>query len=360
MFGQRLRLARKKAGFSMRELAKRMSPPVSAQAISKYESGQMMPSSAVLVGLGRALEVSLDFLMGGQVEALEAVEFRKDSRTSAKDRARAEVLVTERIESYLAIEAILDIEPPADPFDDLRTVRIGSFDEVERKANDLRQLWNLGLDPIPSMTGLLESKGIKVIEVELPDRFDGLACTVKLVRDQPDTEVVVVSSQTNIERRRFTLAHELGHRVIGGVANPAISLEKAMQRFAAAFLVPAEHLRVQAGINRHGFVHGELVRLKHIYGVSAAVMLIRLRDVGILSPRYVTQAFRTYARTWRKVEPDPIAENEGLGAFEKPQRFESLVWRGLGEQLFAPVRGAELLKLPLHDIEEAIRGPSTA
>ena len=357
MFGQRLRLARKKAGFSMRELARRMSPAISAQAISKYESGQMMPSSAVLVGLGQALDVSLDFLMGGQVEALEAVEFRQDSRTTAKDRARAEVLVTERIENYLAIEAILDIEPPADPFDGLRTDQIGSFDEVERKANDLREFWNLGLDPIPSMTGLLESKGIKVIEVELPDRFDGLACTVKLVRDQPDTEVVVVSRQTNIERRRFTLAHELGHRVISGVGNPAISLERAMQRFAAAFLVPAEHLRVQAGSNRHGFVHGELVRLKHIYGVSAAVMLIRLRDVGILSPRYVTRAFQTYARTWRKVEPDPIAENEGLGAFEKPQRFESLVWRGLGEQLFHPIRGAELLGQPLHEIEEVIREP---
>ena len=124
--------------------------------------------------------------------------------------------------------------------------------------------------------------------------------------------------------------------------------------------MPAEHLRVQAGSNRHGFVHGELVRLKHIYGVSGAVMLIRLRDVGILSPRYVTQAFRTYARTWRKDEPDPIAEDEGLGAFERPQRFESLVWRGLGEQLFHPLRGAELLGRPLHEVEEAIRGPSIA
>ena len=360
MFGQRLRLARKKAGFSMRELAKRMSPPVSAQAISKYEADKMMPSSAVLVGLGRALNVSLDFLMGGQVEALEAVEFRKDSRTSAKDRARAEVLVTERLENYLAIEAILEIEPPVDPFDGLRTDRLGSFEEVERKANELRKRWDLGLDPIPSMTGLLESKAIKVIEADLPDRFDGMACTVKLVRDQPDTEVVVVSSQTNIERRRFTLAHELGHRVIRGVSDPAFSVERAMQRFAAAFLVPAEHLRGQVGSNRHGFVHGELVRLKHFYGVSAAVMLIRMRDVGILSPRYVTQAFRTYARTWRKVEPDPIADNEGLGAFEKPQRFESLVWRGLGEQLFSPVRGAELLKLPLHQVEQGIRGPDPA
>ena len=68
MFGQRLRLARKKAGFSMRELARRMSPPVSAQAISKYESGQMMPRWSVLFSLAQALDVSVDFLMGGQVQ----------------------------------------------------------------------------------------------------------------------------------------------------------------------------------------------------------------------------------------------------------------------------------------------------
>ena len=91
MLGQRLRLARKKAGFSMRELAERLSPPITAQAISKYEAGRMMPSSAVLIGLGRALDVSLDFLTGSQVEALTGVEFRKHSGTSAKDRARAEI-----------------------------------------------------------------------------------------------------------------------------------------------------------------------------------------------------------------------------------------------------------------------------
>ena len=35
MFGQRLRLARKKAGLSLQGLAERLSPPVWAQAISK-------------------------------------------------------------------------------------------------------------------------------------------------------------------------------------------------------------------------------------------------------------------------------------------------------------------------------------
>ena len=41
MFGQGLRLARKKAGLSMRTLADRITPWVSAQAIGKYESGRI-------------------------------------------------------------------------------------------------------------------------------------------------------------------------------------------------------------------------------------------------------------------------------------------------------------------------------
>ena len=67
MLGGRLKLARAKAGLSLRELAERMEPPVSAQALSKYENDAMMPSSRVLLGLSRALSVPMDFLMGAQV-----------------------------------------------------------------------------------------------------------------------------------------------------------------------------------------------------------------------------------------------------------------------------------------------------
>ena len=360
MFGQRLRLARKKAGLSMRELARRMSPPVSAQAISKYESGQMLPRWSTLFSLAQALDVSVDFLMGGQVQELKTVEFRKHSRTSAKDRAQAEVLVTEQLENYLAIEAILELEPAADPFSGVRTDQVQSLKDAEAVADGLRERWSLGVDPIPSMTSLMESQGIKVIEADLPQDFDGLACTVKLVRDQPDTQAVVVSKRSNVERRRFTLAHELAHRVILGVADPSITRERAMNRFAVAFLVPAGHLRGQVGGNRRGFTYREIVRLKHVYGIAASAMLLRLRDVGVLSQAALQRAFRTYARGWRKREPDPIQADTDLGALERPRRFEDLVWRGLGEQLFAPVRGAELLQRPLNEIEEAIRGPSTA
>ena len=357
MFGQRLRLARKKAGLSMRELADRVSPKVSAQAIGKYESGQMMPSSAVLVGVGKALGVSLDFLMGGQVEALSGIEFRKHSSTSAKDRAQAEAIVTEKLEDYLAIEDVLELAPPSDPFGKLVTKCVESFEEVDDIANRLRKEWKLGIDPIPSMTALLEGKGIKVIEVDLPIRFDGLSCHVQRGGGKPDAEVVVVSSRTNIERKRFNLAHELAHRIIKKTGNPEIRLEKAMNRFAGAFLIPAEHLVDEVGTHRRGIIQYEILRLKHRYGVSAAAMLMRLGQVGLLPQAVIDYAFRSYARSWRTDEPEPIQKDEGFGTLEQPQRFSQLVWHALGEQFISPVRAAQLLRLKLSSVEQEIRGP---
>lgn len=341
----------------MRELAKRMEPPVSVQAISKYEAGKMMPSSTVLIGLGRTLDVSLDFLMRSQVEALEGVEFRKNSRTSAKDRARAEAIVTEKIENYITIEEILDIEPRPDPFEDVERSRIDELDAVDSRARRLREYWDLGLDPIPSMTGLLETKGIKILEADLPEGVDGLACTVKLTGGRPDTEAVITSRNVSIERKRFNLAHELAHHVIHDVG-PKLDKEKAMHRFAGAFLAPAEHLRSQVGETRSRLTNPELFRLKRYYGVSASSLLIRLREVGVLSAAAVERAFHGRARRWRKEEPDPITDNEMMAAVEKPQRFENLVWRALGEQLISPLRGAQLLMQPLNVVEESLREPA--
>lgn len=358
MFADRLRLARKKAGLSLQSLSERVVPPVSAQAISKYENGRMMPSSSVLVGLGKALGVSLDFLMSGQVAELSGVEFRKHSGTSAKDRAHAEALVIEKLEDYLAIEDILGLGEPDDPFAEVRCDAVDTSDEIEAKARELRRHWQLGNDPIPSMTDLLEGKGVKVIEADLPERFDGLACTARRTGNQPDIEVVVISSRTNIERKRFNLAHELAHRVIKGVADPAaMKLEKSMHRFAGAFLAPADHLSKEVGEDRHGITWHELIRLKQFYGMSAAAMLLRLRDVGLLPESTVERAFRTYARAWRTEEPAPIEDGQGLGAFERPLRFERLIYRALAEEMISPVRAAQLLRVPLAKVEEEMQGP---
>ena len=356
MFGQRLRLARKRTGLSMQSLARCVTPSISAQAISKYESGKMMPSSSVLVGMGKALNVSLDFLLGGQVKALESVEWRKNSTASAQDRAMAETLVIEKLENYFSIEDILELHPVKDQFAGLRVDHVANEEAVDCLAGKAREAWKLGIEPIPSMTSLLENKGIKVIEADIPERVNGLACHVERA-DSPPTEVIVVSRWTNVERKRFNFANELAHRIITDTGNPELKKEPAMNRFAGAFLIPSERLEAEVGRNRSRIALIEIMRLKRTFGVPAAAMLVRLGQVGILSIPAVEYAFKTYANGWRRAEPEPIGHDEGFAAFEKPQRFERLVWQAIGEQMISTVRAAQMLGLSLNEVERNIREP---
>ncbi len=128
---------------------------------------------------------------------------------------------------------------------------------------------------------------------------------------------------------------------------------------AGAFLVPGSHLLDEVGVGRRRITYYEIIRLKHTYGVSASAMLVRLGHVGVLQPAAVERAFRTFARSWRKSEPEPIGDDQGFGAFETPRRFKQLVWRAVGEELISPVRAAALLNEPLAAVERQIGGPAT-
>ena len=59
MFNTRLHRARKAAGLSMRDLGARVG--ISHASIKKYEDGVAMPSSDILIGLSRALNVRTEY-----------------------------------------------------------------------------------------------------------------------------------------------------------------------------------------------------------------------------------------------------------------------------------------------------------
>ena len=61
VFGQKLRVSRALRDMSLRDVSKEVG--VSANAISKYETGKMHPQSSVLVALAKLYGVSLDWLM---------------------------------------------------------------------------------------------------------------------------------------------------------------------------------------------------------------------------------------------------------------------------------------------------------
>ena len=357
MITDRIILARRKAGLSLRELSTAMDGKVTAQAIGKYERGEDIPSSGVLIALTKALGVSMAYLMDSQQIELAGVEFRTKASTSARDRAHVETEVLEWIERYLQIELALGLDSAQwqSPFAEPRKLR--SAGEAEDLAADVRKEWQLGTDPIPNMTELLEEKGLKVLTVPLPDRISGFTCMVKRPRGMADLPVIVVNNTFSLERRRLTLAHELAHRLIDTNCLSDKDEEKAANVFGGAFLMDASHLRNEVGKHRSALGYTELVGLKRIYRVSGAALLMRLRQIEVITEATLIYAFQNIARGWRTQEPDEIEPASRRGEYERARRFERLCYRALAEGLISLSKAAELLRRPAGEVEEGLKGP---
>lgn len=347
MFGERLRLARKSNGLSLRALSADLDGLVTAQAIGKYERGEMTPSSEVALALADALRVSTNYLLSASTVSLGSVEFRKLVRTTAKERAKVEAKVLDQVDRYLQIEALLGIDSTANKEPDDAPFRVKSFAGAELASEHVRNAWNLGHSPIPDMAHLIEEQGIKLLKLPMPNSVDGLTCIVKLNTGE-NVPVVVCSTAKTLERQRFTIAHELGHMVLG-VSN-SLPEEKVCDRFASAFLVPKEELTREVGRRRSNIGFDEFVEIKRFFGVSAAALVMRMRDVEIISHSTATNIFRGIGRSWRKTEPRPLKRSE------TPKRFRRLCLRGLAENVVSISKTSELLRIRTSEIEFLMTG----
>lgn len=345
MIGQKLKVGRAAAGHSLRELASKIDGLVTAQAIGKYERDEDMPSSRVLMALAKALDVTEDYLLSGDDLVLEAVEFRKKAGTSSREDATIEARTIHLLERYLAVEDLLhmrsvDWEQPRSAPHPVMDVR-----DAEDAARSVREDWGLGNDPIPKLAELLEERGIKILSLDLND-IDGLAAKVRR-KDRQAARVIVIKRSTWSERKRFNLAHELGHMVIA--AGPGVDEEKAAHRFAGAFLMPADALRAEIGASRSSISLGELVVLKGRYGASIQAIAYRCKDLGIINQAAFGRLFRIFTqRGWRTA---PFEEpGRMLPEVEEPKRFERLCYRALAEHAIGESRAAELLGISVREL----------
>ncbi|MCY4588589.1 MAG: ImmA/IrrE family metallo-endopeptidase [Bryobacterales bacterium] len=349
--GRRIRLSRTAVGLSLRALAAKIDNRVTAQAIGKYEHGESMPSTGVLTALADALGVSTTYLTGSRDMTLEAVEFRRKTLAGKREEDQIKARVLRLLERYLAVEELLGLtsaswdKPRGSPWPVLH-----DLSEVEHAARGLRAHWGLGFDPIPNLGELLEERGVKVLTMDLT-AIDGLAVRVRR-EDGSITPVIVVNQGHWGERQRFTLAHELGHIVLD--VAPKIDGENAAHRFAAALLMPAEPLRAEVGRRRKSIGWGELIELKRIFGISVQALTLRCEELCIFSPTLSRRLFDEFIRRgWRR---PPYQEPYAMVG-EKPRRFERLVCRALSEGAVSADEAAELLEIPVRDLNLLMEEP---
>ena len=332
--GERIKLGRKSSGLSLRALAEEVG--VSAQAISKYERDQDVPSSGVLLRLAQALDVRVEFFFRQRPVSISAPDYRKRVALPRKQEEAVKARVQEWLERYLEAESFFDLEPmPQFDLPENMKRQVASVAEVEDVAVGLRQAWGLGLAPIENMIELLEDHGIKVGLVDAHDEFDG--CIMWANETIP---VIVVKRDLPGDRQRFNLAHELGHLVLDPVSG--VDIEKAAYRFAGAFLVPAQKVYFELGERRQSLDLLELHSLKHKYGLSMQGWTYRAKDLGILSSNAATHLLRQFRQNGRhRKEPGDQLPSE------EPERMTRLILRALAEDLISESRAADLLGRPL-------------
>jgi Zn-dependent peptidase ImmA (M78 family)/transcriptional regulator with XRE-family HTH domain len=353
MIGQRLKLARAASGLSLRDLEAKIENLVSAQAIGKYERDEDMPSSGVLSALASALGVSEDYLLSVDELVLDGVEFRKKAITSKREEALVEGRTLHLLERYLTVEDALGLasvvwdRPREAPYP------VTEVADAENAARAIRTHWGLGIDPIPNLSELLEERGIKILSIDLSE-IDGL--TAKVRRNTGDViPVIVVKRNAWSERKRFTLAHELGHMLTD--ARPGVDAEKVAHRFAGALLMPAEALWREVGKRRTMLSVGELLRLKELFGASFQSIAYRCHDLGIVADAAYRRLFQIFnQKGWRK-EPykEPGFLDPGL---ECPHRMERLCFRALAEGLIGESKAAELLAISVRELTQRMDQPA--
>jgi Zn-dependent peptidase ImmA (M78 family) len=161
------------------------------------------------------------------------------------------------------------------------------------------------------------------------------------------TPVVVVSSCVPDDRRRFSLAHELGHLFMDVGAVDSKTEERLAHRFAAAFLVPASVARRELGEKRRHLDFRELAILKLKHGLSMAAWIFRASDLEIIDGAHARTLFAELGdKGWRKEEPVKFVGRE------HPSRLRQLTVRALSEGLLTKAQAERICPSALEDFSK--------
>jgi Zn-dependent peptidase ImmA (M78 family) len=317
------------AGLRKSDLAGRIGK--SPTAVAAWESGAKNPMPATVSELALGLSVDPGFfaVRPDDVTATSTTpHFRSLRSTSqlARDQAFAY--------GQLAVDITASLERHVElPELDLPSVPVSTghrdLDAPEEAARIVRERWEMGDGPAGHPVRLLENHGILVVfSPAQTASVDAYSFTSAL------RPVVVLNPiKRDYYRQRFDVAHELGHLVMHGDAEPGgRTVEDQAHRFASELLMPAAEIRDLLPSTMGAHAWRTLAQLKERWGVSMQALLFRARQLGRLSDVSYRNAMTTISsRGWRRDEPGLIRTIEQPSLL--PRSVELLVQEGIDEQL---------------------------
>lgn len=314
-----LKDARIYRGMSIKELADKTD--ISRQTISQYENGEVsQPNLENLFKISNELKFSINYFFKNKKELNSYnTYFRALLSSNKKQRQMQELKVEKTFLIYKYLKQYLD-------FPKLQIIQRSPKNEedIEKIALELREYWDLGLEPIRNLINILEKKGIIITSFNT-NASDIDAFSKKFKIDNEEYYCMVLGNdKRSAVRRQFCAAHELGHIIMHDwnedleeISNEEFrKREKEANYFAAAFLMPKEtflkDLIYEKNLNYY-------VELKKKWKVSISAMIMRAYNLKVLNENQYQYLIKKISYNgWRNEEPlDDIIQKEESKLFKK-------------------------------------------
>ena len=271
--GVRVAEARCLAGLTQEQVADRTG--LGRTVLAKIERGTRKLGATELVSLAETLDRPVDWFFTDSPPAV--LSRRSDPSVGGRSRildARVERIA--RDIDFLAREGELppvarfEVDPPS------------TAEDSERAAVKVRQYLGAADGPLTNLSAHAEKAGLFAFSLDL-GRDGGDAAYVEV----GDVGVAVINGALDPGRRRFNLAHELGHHVCMDAYAPEVGLspqdeqERLINAFAIHLLLPrldANALWSEFGTNHRLTAVAAAVR----YRLSWSAVCAQLRNVGVI------------------------------------------------------------------------------
>lgn len=338
--GDRLRALRELLALTQVELADRAG--ITQGHLSKLERGIVAADPALLAHIAGSVNVPSSFFAVGAFGIAEgSLRFRKQARALSRETKQVRRFIIEAYRACSELTTAVRLPPPGLPLAEASADLDG--DSIEKMAALTRQALSIPDSVVVGhVTRSLERAGILVVPITLPgptaDEGASAHYGASTWRGPWEAPLVGFFRTHAGDRHRFTLAHELGHLVLHQLRNPPpATAENEANRFAGAFLVPAENMH--AALATTPVTLSRLQAMKAGWGMAIQALIMRAHHLDLVDQGRKQSLFaQLTARGWRRAEPVKVPVEQPL-LVEKlfAARFGSPIdWRRAASELGLP------------------------
>lgn len=273
--GLNIKLARESRGVSQQELIDKLG--ISQTTLSRFEKGRLTPNEVVISNIANALDYPVSFFYKDyQISNHSTLFYRKRASMRVGDLSILEGRI-------IILSSVIDIL--------LESINIPefSFPHIEPSSDSspsdiafrVRNYFSLPTGPVENIVSFLEKNGVIVVFLHLGfDKFDGLTRFTSSNRP-----VIWINANMSNDRKRFTLAHELGHLIMhlrsDDLEKSEEDKEMEANEFASEFMLP----RVECIRDFSNLKYKDLPSLKYYWKMSKTCMIRRAEKLGCISKK---------------------------------------------------------------------------